>query len=580
MSQFPKYIISEFYDFTADKTVILEAEASNKPIKLKGILQRANAQNRNGRVYPYEILKREADKYMEAVKERRALGECVPAGTGIFTENGWKNIEDVEEFEKVFTLNIETNKLELQPVTETIQKFYKDDMVRIYNGHNLDMLVTKKHKIVLWDRNHNSYVITAEDLFQKLQNNDSKINHSYIKNSGNWEGEYKEYFNLPGTDINIKSEDWAAFLGIFISEGHCSGTKGGEKERNIVCVTQKKEKSKEKVKELFDRLPFEYRISDNRQFIICNKDLHNHLFDLGNCYEKYIPDYAKNWSCELLNIMLDWLLIGDGKNRKGRDKKILKEYYTTSEKLVDDVSEIMLKTSNGFSVSVRNQKDRYIEDVKEIESDGLLEIIKTKRLIKAEKSKKLYTIHEKTAKGIYLDSRYIKSELIPFNNYVYCVSTPNKTWLMKYNDKVSWTHNCDHPESPIVSLSNVSHLVTNMWWEGENLMGEIELVDTEAGNKLKGLLKSGVMLGISSRGVGGVKNIKGVDVVQDDFELIAFDFVSSPSTHGAYMFKESRQWGMKKLEDLNYNSNSSKQDSTSNPDSKLIFLSKDNYWNI
>ena len=135
----------------------------------------------------------------------------------------------------------------------------------------------------------------------------------------------------------------------------------------------------------------------------------------------------------------------------------------------------------------------------------------------------------------------------------------------------------DHPESPIVSLSNCSHLVTNMWWEGETLMGEVELLETEAGLKVRGLLKSGVMLGISSRGVGSVKNVKGMDVVQNDFELIAFDFVSSPSTPGAYMFKESRQWGMTKLID----DSEKTQENTEffEKELKINNLSKENYWN-
>ena len=113
------------------------------------------------------------------------------------------------------------------------------------------------------------------------------------------------------------------------------------------------------------------------------------------------------------------------------------------------------------------------------------------------------------------------------------------------------TGELDHPDSAVVSLSNVSHMVTRMWWEGDTLMGEVQLLETPSGNILKGLLKSGVMLGISSRGVGSVKNVKGLDVVQEDFELIAFDFVSSPSTPGAYLFKESRSWGLTKLSDSN-----------------------------
>ncbi len=105
----------------------------------------------------------------------------------------------------------------------------------------------------------------------------------------------------------------------------------------------------------------------------------------------------------------------------------------------------------------------------------------------------------------------------------------------------------DHPDSAVVSLSNVSHIVTDMWWQGDTLYGKVEITETPSGNILKGLLKSGVMLGISSRGVGSVTSKAGKDIVQDDFELIAFDFVSSPSTPGAYLFKEGKQWGLTPL---------------------------------
>jgi len=129
-----------------------------------------------------------------------------------------------------------------------------------------------------------------------------------------------------------------------------------------------------------------------------------------------------------------------------------------------------------------------------------------------------------------------------------------KREVLKYQELVKERRalgECDHPDSAVVSLANVSHLVTEMWWEGSTLMGRVEIIDTPSGNILKGLLKSGVMLGISSRGVGSVKSNSEGDVVQEDFELIGFDFVSSPSTPGAYLFKEGRTWGLKKLTDEN-----------------------------
>ena len=98
----------------------------------------------------------------------------------------------------------------------------------------------------------------------------------------------------------------------------------------------------------------------------------------------------------------------------------------------------------------------------------------------------------------------------------------------------------DHPESSVVNLQNVSHNVTEMHFEGDNLLGTVEVIGTPSGNILKELFKSGIKLGISSRGMGSVETVNEdgdqVVKVQPDFELIAFDFVSNPSTHGAFMY--------------------------------------------
>lgn len=95
----------------------------------------------------------------------------------------------------------------------------------------------------------------------------------------------------------------------------------------------------------------------------------------------------------------------------------------------------------------------------------------------------------------------------------------------------------DHPESSVVNLKNVSHNISRMWWDGSDLNGEVEILTTPSGNILKELFNCGITLGISSRGLGSVKKVNENTVeVDDDFELIAFDFVSNPSTIGAFMF--------------------------------------------
>tara|TARA_B100000085_G_scaffold266543_1_gene275332 strand:- start:678 stop:1256 length:579 start_codon:yes stop_codon:yes gene_type:complete len=94
----------------------------------------------------------------------------------------------------------------------------------------------------------------------------------------------------------------------------------------------------------------------------------------------------------------------------------------------------------------------------------------------------------------------------------------------------------DHPESPVVSLKNASHIVKDLYWDGDDLMGRVELLNTPSGNIVKEIIKAGHTIGISSRGTGSVQQTnEGTLEVQPDFELVCWDFVSNPSTHGAFM---------------------------------------------
>ena len=106
----------------------------------------------------------------------------------------------------------------------------------------------------------------------------------------------------------------------------------------------------------------------------------------------------------------------------------------------------------------------------------------------------------------------------------------------------------DHPESPVVSLKNASHVVKDLYWKGNDLMGKIELLNTPAGNIVKEIVKAGHTIGISSRGTGSVNQTnEGTLEVQPDFELVCWDFVSNPSTHGAFMNQVALQEGKVKV---------------------------------
>ncbi len=99
----------------------------------------------------------------------------------------------------------------------------------------------------------------------------------------------------------------------------------------------------------------------------------------------------------------------------------------------------------------------------------------------------------------------------------------------------------DPPDSSVVELKNASHIVTEAYMEGDICYGAVEILDTPSGQILKSLVESGVTLGISSRGVGSTRREGDNQVVQDDFQLICWDFVSEPSTPGAFMMKEGRE---------------------------------------
>jgi len=112
----------------------------------------------------------------------------------------------------------------------------------------------------------------------------------------------------------------------------------------------------------------------------------------------------------------------------------------------------------------------------------------------------------------------------------------------------------DHPDSSIINLKNVSHNIKDVWWDGDDVIGKIEILPTPSGNILTELFKNGITVGVSSRGMGSLKpDSNGVQEVQDDFELLCWDFVSTPSTPGAYVhpIKEGLESSIKITNDYN-----------------------------
>lgn len=505
-----------------------------KKVMMKGVLQKADTLNQNGRVYPSSVLEREIRNYQKFIIENRALGECVPPGTEIFTRDGWKAIETITDDEFVATLNLTTNELEFQRILAKIDMPYKGSLYRFRNARSFDMCVTENHKVVMWDRNNEPYTMSAKQLYDAYVANDSSVSHSCFRRAACvWNGEDPEIINVAG--MNIDAKLWAAFLGIYLAEGHCSGVYSkNRKILHTVVITQNVGDTTDKIRDLLTKLPWKFfekksNNSSRRDFVITDKMLHEHLYEFGGSRDKYIPLYAKSWSISLQNVLLDWMLLGDGRHRRNSKSQLIDEYCTSSKKLADDVYEIMLKLGDGATIHVFKPKTKKAPDYH-----------LTNRMISAENQAPMNIVSRHSSKNMALDFRFLKVDVEEYDGRVYCVTVPNGTWLMRYNNKTCWTGNCDHPDSSVINLKNVSHVIREAKFESGVVYGTVEVLNTPSGMILQSLIESGVKLGISSRGVGTTKKQGDYQVVQDDFQLICWDFVSEPSTPGAFMIPEGK----------------------------------------
>jgi hypothetical protein len=526
----------DVFEYSVDQ--VRESKERNAgKIILKGILQKADTLNQNGRIYPLAVLEREVRNYQKFISESRALGECVPPGTEIYTRDGWKRIEDIAEDEVIFTLNTESNETQLQRISRKVVLPYDGKMYRFRNHRSYDMCLTANHKMLMWDRNNKPYTLTAEEFYEKNSKRDSRVSHSSLRRAGGtWRGEEPEFFTqLSPKYPNIDTRLWAAFLGIYLADGCASGVNNPEMSKlKTIQITQKDPDVKACIEDLLSKLPFEYQATpraDGETFdykIKCDV-LHSHLLPLGNSRSKHVPLYTKGWTSEIQGIMLEWMLMGDGRHRKTGDGEIIPEYTTTSKKLAADVEEIMFKLGHGATIHVWDRsEDRPSPD--------------PGRMILGENCADMNIVYQHSSKNIGLDMRFMKSEVFDYKGDVFCVTVPNGTWLMKYNGKVCWTHNCDHPDSSVVSLKNASHLIREAYIDDGVVYGTVEILHrVPSGAILAGLIESGVKLGISSRGVGSTKSKDGYQVVSDDFQLICWDFVSEPSTPGAFMIPEGKK---------------------------------------
>lgn len=525
-------LLKEWIGFSATKEQIQESlDRNGGKLKLKGVIQRADAENQNGRIYPRDILLKEIENYRKLVVERRAHGEldhCLLGSTEVLTKSGWKTLESVSEDDKVYTLNTETNSIELSPILNKIQMNHSGKMFRLTNKKKLDIVMSPNHRVLLEDRNGKPFYIKAKELAEKISNKDSKISHSKLPASGNWNAEDPEVFQIPGTEYNIPVSSFCALMGIWLTDGCVASNSNGKRFQYTVQITQKKEHNIKQIDDLLKttNLPWTTQIRKDGtvDWKISNKEIHSYFSQFGKANTKFIPNEIKSWSRQSLSTFMEWALLGDGRNRTApTTKRHIKELTTVSRQFADDMAEIMFKL--GYRPFIKEHQPN-----KDIQING--------RTILKENCQKQYTVSGNIS-STYLDSRFVSMESFDYSGDIFCLSTKNRNFLIRSNGQVNWTGNSDQP---VVELKNVSHIITDIWMEDNgDVIGEVEVLRTPMGQILRTYIEDNVTVGISSRALGSVTNNGHADVVGDDLHFICWDFVSEPSTHGAFMFKESKE---------------------------------------
>lgn len=519
------------------------------PFIVSAVFQKYGIENANGRIYPESVLKREVEKYMQKIHEKRGIGECYRPEALILSENGWKQLKDIKVGENILTLNPETNEIEVKPVINVIRKPFAGNMIRV-SGRSINDLVTPEHGYPLYNRDNKfKRFITAKELLT-----DDSVGHYYIPKTGNWVGRNDEYFTIPAlTEEELKTVRvktlrekysrplvipmgiFAKFMGIYLSEG--SHSKETSKS-NKVNIHQKKEEVCIEIEKMLGEWGIKYTVnlqkSGAKTFVISDMRLCKYVQQFGLCYDKFVPVELKQQNKEILRTFYDWFVMGDGRvrgdKRRAVKKSLTDDVFSTSERLTLDLNEIQLKIGySGNLLMEERNNDRLIEG----------------RLIKGENSKPMYFTYRSLTKGVYADKRFLTVTEEQYNGEVMCVEVENHIWYVMDNGKCHWTKNCNHPSESTIDLSRVAINIIDLRWEGRTLVGELEVLTSPGfrkhgiisceGDQVANLLLSGIKIGVSSRGLGSVTNKMGVLYVDDDYEIVCWDVVSDPSTPGAWI---------------------------------------------
>ncbi len=528
------YLITEY-----SHELEINEVGNSKNLYVTGIFSSHGRRNNNGRVYEEGTMKREVNKVMDKITKKCLWGElghppCVFGDTEILTQEGWKEIQNISDIEVIATLNPDTKEIEYHEAEKIVAPF-KGDMIR-FNGRQIDMAFTPNHRHLLYSRHNKPYFITSDEI---VNSDTLKVRKSYIPKTGTWVSDVEDdFFVLKGVektysankdqekDITIDLMTLVRFMGIWLAEGYVS-----KNNRNRIEIYQNEGAKADLIREILSAFPEELKwketISDNKVlFSLSDGRLAQILKPLGNCYDKYIPDYFKSLPIEYLQELIYWFGLGDGRGFLDEGKK---DIFSTSERLIDDFHEIAFKS--GYSC----RKTKKICDV---------DYVFAGRTIEAKNKSPLYFLKILTTNGIYIDDRFMSFSKEAYEGNVYCVRVKNQNFYVRNKDSVSFfTGNC-----PEINPDKIAIRVESLEWQGNDLYGKAKILDTPQGQIAKTLVKEG-LIGISSRGLGTVHED---GTVNEDYNLITWDLVTDPSNGPSWLngVLEGKTWDLASSSDF------------------------------
>lgn len=335
------------------------------------------------------------------------MGKCFHPNTDILTLRGWVSVKDVSKNDVVYTLNKDTNEIELSSVTNTFEYDFKGELISIA-GRSVSQLVTPNHKVLVGNGKKE----------YKLQRADGRFNHHfYMKNQGNWTVPSKKTISFAGSERNAC--DLAYFIGLYLGDGYFVDRKSHKEKQNFAGFSVKKERKARSIREALSSLGFEFtenppnESNEYYRFYLYDKDLLHELRKFGRSYDKHIPDYFFGESKEILRELYRGLMETDGTVQGNKNQEV---FYTTSPRLADDFQRLCFLIGKSATKSIVKKSEPHHKDT------FVLSVISEGKDFYLEKDKNI--------------SR------IPYDGKVYCIEAERNHILMtRFDGKPVWSGN-------------------------------------------------------------------------------------------------------------------------------------------